>query len=151
MDTYNLQRFVVAQESGWGGYAQALKEIRGGRKESHWIWYIFPQMRGLGHSHNSNYYGIANMAEAEAYLADGVLGPRLREISEALLSVEGKSAVEILGKPDDFKVRASMTLFDFVSPNDVFAKVLEKFYDGRRSSRTLRMLGGRGAQKWDRK
>lgn len=80
MDNYNLQRFVEAQDSGWSGYAQALKEIRDGRKMSHWIWYVFPQMKGLGRSYNSNYYGITSLAEAEAYLAHELLGQRLREI-----------------------------------------------------------------------
>lgn len=140
MDNYNLQRFVEAQDSGWSGYAQALKEIRGGRKMSHWIWYVFPQMKGLGRSYNSNYYGITSLAEAEAYLAHELLGQRLREISSALLSVEGKTAQEILGKPDDMKVCSCMTLFDLVAPDDVFAEVLDKYYGGKRSRRTLRML-----------
>ncbi len=135
-----FKRFVEAQDSGWSGYAQALKEIRGGRKMSHWIWYVFPQMKGLGRSYNSNYYGIMSLAEAEACLAHELLGQRLREISSALLSVEGKTAQEILGKPDDMKVCSCMTLFDLVAPDDVFAEVLNKYYDGKRCRRTLRML-----------
>ena len=135
---YDLGRFLKAQE---GDYATALAEIRRGRKTSHWIWYVFPQLDSLGHSHMAKYYGISGAGEARAYLDEPVLGMRLREISEALLAVEGKTAVEILGGIDALKVRSSMTLFDFVSPDDVFARVLEKYYDGGRCQPTLDRVG----------
>ncbi len=108
---YDLQRFIDAQERD---YATALAEIKAGRKQSHWIWYIFPQLKGLGRSYHSNLYGIESRAEAEAYLAHPVLGARLREITDALLSHEDKSAVQIFGWLDAMKVRSSMTLFDAV-------------------------------------
>lgn len=135
--SYNLHRFLDAQALMYG---TALREIRTGRKDLHWIWYIFPQLRGLGCSSNSHYYGIADIGEAEAYLHHSVLGSRLREISEALLAQEGKSAWEILGGIDARKVRSSMTLFDAVSPGDVFSDVLKKYYDGQPDPRTLEML-----------
>lgn len=136
-DSLNLDRFVKAQQDV---YPQALSEIRQGRKQSHWIWYVFPQLIGLGHSYNARYYGIRNRAEAEAYLVHPVLGLRLREISGQLLAVEGRTAREILGDVDALKVCSSMTLFDAVSPNDVFAEVLDKYYGGRRCRLTLGML-----------
>ena len=133
----NLYRFYEA--SDWN-YDIALKEIQQGRKRSHWIWFIFPQMRGLGFSSNSQYYGITGRAEAEDYLCDRTLGPRLREITQALLNHKGRSVQDILGHIDAIKVRSSMTLFDLVSPNDIFAKVLDEFYDGRRCERSLRLI-----------
>lgn len=139
---YNLYRFIKAQENNYG---IALQEIRNGRKYSHWIWYIFPQMRGLGRSHNSEFYGIISIDEAIAYLNEPILNSRLREITLALLSNEGKSAREILGDIDARKVRSSMTLFDMVSPNDIYAQVLDKFYEGRRCGRTIRVLDDRNA------
>ncbi|MBR0339455.1 MAG: DUF1810 family protein [Alistipes sp.] len=129
----NLKRFVDAQEHS---YATALAEIRAGRKLSHWIWYIFPQLRGLGHSPNSEYYGIESFEEAKAYLEHDVLGVRLREITNALLQHRGKDARDIFGTIDAKKVCSSMTLFDVVSPNDIFAEVLEVFYNGRRCRRS---------------
>ena len=101
---YDLQRFLKAQDAPYSGYADALAEIRQGRKRSHWIWYVFPQMKGLGHSFNSGYYGISCRGEAEAYIGDAVLGARLREVAGALLAVEGRSAREILGGIDALKV-----------------------------------------------
>lgn len=133
----NLSRFYEA--SDWN-YDFALKEIQQGRKRSHWIWFIFPQMRGLGFSANSQYYGITGRTEAEAFLRDEILGSRLHEITAALLEHRGKSAQDILGHIDAIKVRSSMTLFDLVSPNDIFAKVLDEFYDGRRCERSLRLI-----------
>lgn len=132
-DENDLRRFVAAQGELCNGYDLALSEIRSGRKVSHWIWYIFPQLRGLGHSRLSFFYGLAGREEAEAYLQDDTLGPRLREISRALLSHAGKkTAKEILGYIDAMKVRSCMTLFDCISPGDVFAEVLETFYGGKR-------------------
>lgn len=133
----NLSRFHEA--SDWN-YDFALKEIQQGRKRSHWIWFIFPQMRGLGFSSNSQYYGITGRTEAEAFLRDEILGSRLREITAALLEHRGKSTQDILGHIDAIKVRSSMTLFDLVSPNDIFAQVLDEFYDGRRCERSLRLI-----------
>lgn len=137
-EKYDLQRFIDAQERD---YATALAEIRAGRKQSHWIWYIFPQLRGLGRSSNFYLYGIENLAEAGAYLAHPVLGARLREITEVLLAIEGKTAIQILGGIDAMKVLSSMTLFDTVSPNDVFGQVLDKYYAGRKDPMTKKMLG----------
>lgn len=133
----NLSRFYEA--SDWN-YDFALKEIQQGRKRLHWIWFIFPQMRGLGFSSNSQYYGITGRTEADAFLRDEILGSRLREITAALLEHRGKSVQDILGHIDAIKVRSSMTLFDLVSPNDIFAKVLDEFYDGRRCERSLRLI-----------
>lgn len=140
--TYNqpcpdLQHFIDAQEHN---YATALAEVKMGLKTSHWIWYIFPQLRGLGKSHNSEYYGIRDLNEARKYLCHPVLGSRLREITEALLAIEGKSANQILGGIDTMKVQSSMTLFDTVCPNDIFCRVIDKYYAGVKDSRTLKML-----------
>lgn len=133
----DIERFVEAQNSNWSTYADALAEIRKGRKTSHWIWYVFPQLRGLGHSSMAEFFGISGRAEAEEYLSHPVLSARLREISEALLAHEGKSAIEILGGIDSMKVRSCMTLFDSISPDDVFAKVLDRFYHGQRDPRSV--------------
>ena len=135
---YDLNRFLTAQEQH---YAQALAEIRAGRKRSHWIWYIFPQLRGLGYSYNAEYYGIADAEEARQYLAHPVLGARLREITEALLELPESDSVRVMGRPDDLKLCSSMTLFEYVSVQDsVFGKVLDKYYGGSRDAVTLRML-----------
>lgn len=141
-DRYNLQRFVEAQDTEpLGCYADALGEIRHGRKVGHWIWYIFPQMKGLGHSPNSNFYGISGLDEAKAYLNHEVLGPRLREICEALLTYRGVPAEIVMGwEVDAMKLRSSMTLFDAASPGDIFAEVLNAFFDGSKCRRTLSML-----------
>ena len=135
---YDLGRFVEAQEMD---YVQALKEMKDGQKRGHWIWYIFPQIKGLGHSYNSEYYGISSKEEAKAYLDHPVLGTRLREITQALLDCNNKSADDILGFPDVLKVRSCMTLFDLVSPNDIFNDVLYKFYEGQRCDKTIWRLG----------
>jgi uncharacterized protein (DUF1810 family) len=138
-DPHDLARFVQAQEDD---YARALGEIRGGRKRSHWMWYVFPQLDGLGSSLTSKRYAIKNLAEAEAYLAHPVLGPRLRECAEAALGVEGRSASEIFGSPDDVKLRSCATLFACVSPaGSVFERLLDKYYRGERDGKTLRLLG----------
>ena len=132
-----LERFVEAQKRD---YKTALKEVQSGKKETHWIWYVFPQMLGLGRSCYANLYGIKNKDEAEEYLKHKVLGKRLREVTNALLEQEGKAADEIFGYPDTMKVKSSMTLFDSISPDDIFAQVLDKFYEGKRCKLTLEML-----------
>lgn len=132
-----LERFVNAQQEA---YPRALAEIRAGRKESHWMWYIFPQIHGLGHSFHAAYYAIRNRREAESYLAHPVLGPRLVEISSALLMLDTCDAREILEYPDDLKLHSCMTLFYDVSGNPVFQNVLDKFYGGKPDPLTLSCL-----------
>lgn len=132
-----LERFIEAQKRD---YKTALEEVRSGQKRTHWIWYIFPQMYGLGHSCYANLYGIRDRKEAEEYLKDKILGKRLREVTSVLLQHEGKSAEEIFGELDAMKVMSSMTLFDAVCPNDMFAEVLEKFYNGERCGLTIAKL-----------
>lgn len=133
-DKYKLQRFLTAQAHD---YQRALQEVQNGRKRSHWIWYIFPQLAVLGYSRNARYYGISGLDEAKAYLAHPILGERLRTITQALLTHTGKDAVEILGGIDAMKVRSCMTLFDVVSPGDIFHEVLACFYKGSRDTKTL--------------
>jgi uncharacterized protein (DUF1810 family) len=138
-DRFKLQRFVSAQSES---YATALEEIRAGRKRTHWIWFIFPQVRGLGMSSTSDFYGISGIDEARAYLGHPVLGPRLVECAEALLALHGRTASAIMPHPDDLKLRSSMTLFEFVAePGSVFSQVLSMYYQGRRDERTLELLG----------
>ena len=132
-----LERFVKAQKRD---YQLALEEVRAGKKQSHWIWYIFPQMYGLGHSCYANLYGIRDKKEAEEYLKHKILGKRLREITMALLEHDACSAEDIFGNLDAMKVRSSMTLFDIVSPEDIFDKILNKFYANQRCDITIRML-----------
>jgi uncharacterized protein (DUF1810 family) len=135
----DLERFVRAQS---GVYDDALAEIKGGRKRSHWMWFVFPQIAGLGSSPTARRYALSGPGEAQAYLAHPVLGPRLTEISQAMLAVDGRSAEEILGYPDDLKLRSSMTLFAHVAEDpSVFEAVLERYYDGP-DQRTLDLLGG---------
>jgi len=137
-DPYDLTRFVRAQEQS---YQQALSELERGRKQSHWMWYVFPQFDGLGTSPMSMRYSIKSSAEARAYLEHPVLGPRLVECAEAMLAVDGKSARAILGSPDDMKLKSCATLFAQVSPSgSVFERLLDKFYDGERDAATLRLL-----------
>ena len=135
----DLTHFRTAQE---GTYAQALAEISAGRKRSHWMWYVFPQLRGLGRSQMADRYGLADLDETRAYLADPVLGPRLREISEALLEQPERDAYAVFGTPDDLKLHASMTLFARVDPasSSVFRRVLDAFFDGEEHERTLALL-----------
>lgn len=133
----SLQRFIEAQE---GVYERALSEIKNGRKTSHWIWYIFPQIAGLGWSANSKYYAIANEAEALAYLGHPLLGNRLRSCAEALLTVEGKRIEEIVGEVDAQKICSSMTLFYAVGKDELFAHVLRKYYAGNMDEMTLGLL-----------
>ena len=138
-DPHNLKRFVDAQE---GDYGQALTEIRAGRKRSHWMWYVFPQFDGLGFSSTSKQYAIKSVEEAKAYLEHPLLGPRLVEIAEAALSVEGRTANQIFGSPDDMKLKSSATLFESISPpGSVFARLLDKFFQGARDGKTLELIG----------
>ena len=137
-DSYNLQRFLDAQKND---YATALSEIRNGRKRSHWMWYIFPQIQGLGFSSTSKYYAIQNSSEAKAYAEHPVLGKRLIEISETLLSLPNSNATSIFGSPDDMKLRSSMTLFASLPEADaVFKAVLGKFFGGKEDRATLDVL-----------
>lgn len=137
-DQYNLERFVEAQKSD---YDVALREIREGCKRSHWIWFVFPQMASLGFSYNARFYGISCLDEARAYLAHPILGKRLRQITEALLMHKGKDVLSILGSIDTLKVCSCMTLFDAVSPDDVFRQVLKTFYEDKRDAQTLALVG----------
>ena len=136
MDQDRLQRFVTAQDAG-GSYERALTELRAGRKTSHWIWFVFPQIAGLGQSEMSRRYAIASAAEARDYLGHPVLGPRLVACAEAMLGHEGKSAEEILGGIDAVKLRSSMTLFAAVTPaQPVFRRVLDRYFDGETDEAT---------------
>ena len=138
-DERGLDKYVSAQARD---YDDALAEIRGGRKRSHWIWYIFPQLDGLGYSPTAQYYGIRDLEQAKDYMAHPVLGPRLVEISEALLALPCSDPGVVMGYPDDLKLCSSMTLFELAAPDQpVFCKVLDKFYGGRRDPLTLRLLG----------
>ena len=141
--TFDLDRFVNAQDSEMYTYADALKEIKDGHKWGHWIWYIFPQIKGLGHSYRSEFYGITSKEEAKAYLEHPILGKRLRDITQAMFENKNPSAYNILGFPDVLKVQSCMTLFDMVSPNDIFNEVLDRFYEGKRCEKTIRRLCGR--------
>lgn len=135
---YELSRFVEAQE---GVFEVALAELRRGRKSSHWMWFIFPQLEGLGRSAMARRYAIRSLEEARAYLDHPVLGPRLLQCCGALLSVRGKSASQIMGYPDDVKLRSSMTLFSLVSEKDPeFREVLAKYFEGLKDERTLTLL-----------
>jgi uncharacterized protein (DUF1810 family) len=147
-DTPDLERFVHAQDEG-GTYAAALSELRAGRKRGHWIWFVLPQVAGLGHSEMSRTYAVSGLPEARAYLRHPVLGPRLRECADALLSLVTSDPVEVLGSVDATKVRSSMTLFERAA-GDVdeakpFAEVLDRFYGGRRDDATLAALGALGS------
>ncbi|MBU6121465.1 DUF1810 domain-containing protein [Hymenobacter sp. PAMC29290] len=136
----NLQRFIDAQYSS---YQTALSEIKNGRKRSHWMWFIFPQIQGLGLSDTARFYALADAQEAKDYLAHPVLGTRLREICQALLRLASSDAHDIFGSPDDLKLKSSMTLFASVSSSSVFQQVLDKFYGGNQDDKTLRILGSK--------
>ena len=138
MNNSDLERFVEAQELM---YPMAFDEVRNGRKRGHWIWYIFPQLKGLGMSENSQYYGIDGIKEARAYLQHPVLGARLREITTAFLELVGKNAQEVFGHLDAMKVCSCMTLFNEVSDDDLFQRVLDRYYNGVADDRTLEILG----------
>jgi uncharacterized protein (DUF1810 family) len=134
----DLKRFLDAQEND---FERALAEIKRGRKQSHWMWYIFPQIAGLGSSETSRFYAVKTLAEAELYLAHPVLGARLVEISEALLEIEGKTANQIFGSPDDMKLKSSMTLFGALkNTNPIFQSVLDKYFNGTNDLRTLQLI-----------
>jgi len=138
-DPYDLRRFVRAQEAD---YERALSEIRSGGKRTHWMWYIFPQFDGLAFSSTSRHYAIKSLAEAKAYVDHPVLGPRLLACAEAVVGVEGRSAREIFGSPDDLKLRSCATLFACVlPPGSVFDRLLAKYYRGERDRKTLELLG----------
>jgi uncharacterized protein (DUF1810 family) len=142
-DRFDLNRFVQAQEEV---YPRALAELKLGRKRSHWMWFIFPQIAGLGHSSTAKFYAIKSKDEARAYLDHPLLGKRLKECAEALLKVEGKSATEILDYPDDLKLRSSMTLFGSASAADsVFTRVLDQYFESEPDQRTLEILQARGS------
>jgi uncharacterized protein (DUF1810 family) len=134
----NLQRFISAQEMD---FQTALSEIKRGRKQSHWMWYIFPQIQGLGFSETSKFYAIKDVDEAEAFLQHPVLGKRLIEICNELLSNPGNDAHKIFGSPDDVKLKSSMTLFASLNNTDpIFQKVLDKFFGGEKDSKTLQII-----------
>lgn len=139
MDPFRLQRFVDAQQYD---YTTALLELQMGQKRSHWMWYIFPQLKGLGRSSTAEYYGISSMEEAEAYLSHPVLGPRLIEAAEAVAQHGDKSAEAIMGYIDAMKLRSCMTLFNAAAPDiPIFQEVLELFYQGKPDDQTLHILG----------
>ncbi len=137
-DHYQLNRFVAAQADT---YERALKELRAGSKRSHWMWFIFPQIAGLGHSEMARRYAISGDEEANAYLRHPLLGPRLETCAATLLQWSNRSALDIMGSPDDMKLRSSMTLFAAVAPErQVFTQVLEAFFQGVQDQRTLRLM-----------
>jgi uncharacterized protein (DUF1810 family) len=137
-DPHDLQRFVDAQD---GVFETALAELCAGAKQSHWMWFVFPQLAGLGHSPTAQYYAIRSLDEARAYLAHPLLGPRLRLCVEALLPHAGRSSEAIFGSIDALKLRSSLTLFDLVAPQDVFARALDVFFAGEPDQRTLALIG----------
>ena len=138
-DPYDLERFTAAQATT---FDTALAELKSGRKRSHWMWFVFPQMRGLGHSSTAQFYGITSLEEARAYLAHPVLGRRLEEATQAVLAISGSTLPEIFGSPDDMKFDSSMTLFDLASdaPDNPYREALEKFCGGKRDQATLALL-----------
>lgn len=138
-DPHNLKRFLDAQQPV---FEQVLAELHAGRKQSHWMWFIFPQMRGLGHSSLADYYGISSRQEAEAYLVHPILGSRLQECTQLVNHVEGRSIDQILGSPDNLKFRSSMTLFASTAPElKIFTHALRKYFDGKLDPLTLNLLG----------
>lgn len=145
-DTYSLQRFLDAQNK-YGQYNTAVKELLEGRKRSHWIWYILPQVKGLGFSYNSNYYGIGSIEEARAYLEHPELGNRLRRVTETLIwwAHRDKSMRDLLGGIDAMKARSSLTLFDLISPGEFFATALEECFAGIKDDKTVEIYNSRNA------
>ena len=138
METHNLERFIAAQKAV---YQTALQELKEGMKKSHWMWYIFPQIQGLGFTETSRFYAIKDLKEASDYLAHRVLGPRLILAANTLLSLEGHNAHKIFGSPDDLKLHSSMTLFSLAPGADpVFEAVLQKYFEGRKDNKTLKVL-----------
>ena len=137
-DQFDLQRFIEAQDRV---YDNVLAELRNGAKRSHWIWFVFPQLRGLGRSDTAQHYGISSLDEARAYLAHPVLGSRLRECTGLVAAIGGRSVDEIFGWPDNLKVRSSMTLFAHATDDNAgFREVLDKFYDGEEDPTTVELL-----------
>ena len=136
-DPFDLQRFLDAQAPI---YARVVAELRRGQKQTHWMWFVFPQLAGLGHSAMAQRFAIGSREEAVAYLGHGVLGPRLRECTALVTAVEGRTAREILGSPDDLKFQSSMTLFGAVSSDPEFSAAIAKFYGGKPDQRTLDLL-----------
>ena len=137
-DPFNLERFLDAQA---GSYETALAELRAGRKRSHWMWFIFPQLRGLGHSDRAQFFGISSLAEAMAFLSEPILGKRLRECVAALVKLPGMSAEQILGSVDALKLRSSLTLFRVAAPAEpLFQSALERYFDGKPDPRTIELL-----------
>ena len=142
-DPHDLHRFVEAQEHK---FAQAVDELADGRKASHWMWFVFPQLRGLGHSPMATRFGIESLDEARAYLAHPLLGARLKECTGLVLRIEGRSITEIFGSPDDMKFRSCMTLFDVAGPDEMmFAQALRKYFGGTPDARTLELLKDRSS------
>ena len=138
MQLYDLSRFVRAHQQA---YERALSEIRNGRKRTHWMWYIFPQLKGLGRSDMSEFYGIENLSEAKSYLAHPYLGGHLDEICRALLDLDCSDPRQVMGRPDDLKLRSSMTLFaQATDENALYLAVLDKFFRGAQDPYTLRLL-----------
>jgi len=138
-DPFDLERFVDAQAPV---YRQVLSELSHGRKQSHWMWFVFPQLAGLGHSAMAQRYALSSRKEAVAYLGHAILGPRLQECTALVNAVEGQTIRQILGSPDDLKFRSSMTLFAAVSGEPEFAAAIAKYYDGTPDQATLELLGG---------
>ena len=139
-DPFNLERFVTAQDDG-GTYQRALDELRAGFKSGHWMWFVFPQIAGLGHSPTSRRYAISSLAEAAAYLDHPVLGPRLRESARILTGIKGRSADQIFGGIDAMKLRSSMTLFQRAAPEEpLFGQVLTRYFDGIPDHATYELL-----------
>jgi uncharacterized protein (DUF1810 family) len=140
MESFDLKRFVDAQEPV---YDNVVDELRHGRKRSHWMWFVFPQLRGLGSSPTAERYGISSLEEARAYLRHDVLGPRFRECTRLVNQIEGRSAAEIFGSPDDLKLRSSMTLFARATDDNAdFLALLDKYYGGQPDQLTLKLLAG---------
>lgn len=138
MTTSDLHRFVIAQQDT---YPVALAELRAGKKRSHWMWFVFPQLRGLGTSANATYYGIASLHEARNYLAHPLLGPRLEEATRCVLQHPDRKLVDILGRPDDMKFRSSMTLFSRADEDGPYRHALSRFCDGKEDEATMMLLG----------
>ena len=138
MEQYNLSRFIDAQETAYEG---AMLELARGKKESHWVWYVFPQIEGLGKSDTAKFYSIKSLEEGRAYLEHPVLGPRLIEACEILLTLKGTSINEVMGFPDDLKLLSSMTLFEtFSESNSVFTRIIEIYFDSERDEATLEII-----------
>jgi uncharacterized protein (DUF1810 family) len=137
-DQFELNRFISAQESI---YESVLEELRDGQKQSHWMWYIFPQIDGLAHSATSKYYAIKSIKEAQQYLHHPILGTRLVECTETVLAIEGRSISQIFGYPDELKLKSSMTLFSYVATShSVFVRILDKYFNGEQDGKTLQLL-----------